>query len=68
MIVMKFGGTSVGDAPRLREVVALTQRALQTTDQVVLVCSAMAGVTDLLIAAVRAAAAGDPAGGWIFFP
>jgi len=61
MIVMKFGGTSVGDAPRLREVVALTQRALQTTDQVVLVCSAMAGVTDLLIAAVRAAAAGDAA-------
>ncbi len=62
MIVMKFGGASVGDAPRLREIVSLTQRALQMTDQVVLVCTAMEGVTDLLIAAARAASAGDAAG------
>jgi aspartate kinase len=62
MIVMKFGGTSVGDAPRLREVASLTQQALQSTNQLVLVCSAMAGVTDLLIAAARAASSGDTAG------
>lgn len=62
MIVMKFGGTSVGDTPRLREVVTLIQEALQTTDQVAVVCSAMSGVTDLLIAAARAASSGDMAG------
>ncbi len=62
MIVMKFGGTSVGDAPRLRELVAITRSALEHTDQLVLVCSAMSGVTDLLIGAARAASSGDPAG------
>ena len=62
MIVMKFGGTSVGDAARLHEVVALTQRAVRQNKQVVLVCSAMDGVTDLLIAAARAASSGDATG------
>lgn len=62
MLVMKFGGSSVGDAARLREVAAITQRALQGTDQVVLVCSAMPGVTDLLIGTARAASSGDAAG------
>ncbi len=61
MIVMKFGGTSVGDAARLREVCSLTRQALGSTNEVVLVCSAMAGVTDLLIAAARAASSGDMA-------
>lgn len=62
MLVMKFGGSSLGDAARLRELVAITQQALQGTDQVVLVCSAMPGVTDLLIGMARAASSGDVVG------
>ncbi len=49
--VMKFGGTSVGDAVRIRGVVELVVAAL-ASDRVCLVASAMAGVTDLLVKAV----------------
>ena len=46
--VMKFGGTSVRDAARMRDVADLVAEAL-TQDRVCLVASAMAGVTDLLV-------------------
>ncbi len=46
--VMKFGGTSVGNAERMRGVVNLVEEALKT-DRVCLVASAMAGVTNLLV-------------------
>jgi bifunctional aspartokinase / homoserine dehydrogenase 1 len=49
--VMKFGGTSVGDAKRMRSVVDLVEGAL-VSDRVCLVASAMAGVTNLLVKAV----------------
>ena len=49
--VMKFGGTSVGDAVRIRGVVELVVAAL-ASDRVCLVASAMAGVTNLLVKAV----------------
>ena len=52
--VMKFGGTSVGDAQRMRGVVDLVAAAL-ATDRVCLVASAMAGVTNLLVQAVEPA-------------
>ncbi|NTV76133.1 MAG: hypothetical protein HGA66_18260, partial [Holophaga sp.] len=52
--VMKFGGTSVRDAARMRDVAALVTAALET-DRVCLVASALAGVTDLLVAAPGAA-------------
>ena len=52
--VMKFGGTSVKDAARMRDVAALVTAALET-DRVCLVASALAGVTDLLVAAPGAA-------------
>ncbi len=56
-IVMKFGGTSVADANRLRGVAAL---AVERTDAgVLLVLSAFSGVTDTLFAAGRAAVTGD---------
>jgi aspartokinase/homoserine dehydrogenase 1 len=54
---MKFGGTSVAGAERLRGVVRLARAAL-AEDRVLLVVSAMAGVTDLLIAGVEAAESG----------
>jgi aspartate kinase len=47
MIVMKFGGTSVGDAERIRTVAGLV-RARQDRSPVVVV-SAHAGVTNLLV-------------------
>jgi len=46
MIVMKFGGTSVGDAERIRTVCDLTRAALARRP--VVVVSAHAGVTNLL--------------------
>ncbi len=56
MIVLKFGGTSVGDAARVRE--AATIAAAQPAPRVVVV-SAAGGVTNLLLDAARAAAAGN---------
>lgn len=58
MRVMKFGGTSVGSAARMREVCRLAERALLET-RVVLVASAASGVTNLLVDATQKAAAGD---------
>ena len=60
MIVMKFGGTSVADAERIRaagEIVAARRER-----RPVVVVSALAGVTDLLLAAVAAARRGDVEG------
>lgn len=56
MIVLKFGGTSVGDAARVREAagIALAQPAPR-----VVVVSAASGVTNLLLDAARAAAHGQ---------
>ncbi len=58
---MKFGGTSVGDAAAMRQAAAQVQRAHAdpAPPQLVVVVSAMRGVTDMLIGAARSAAAGD---------
>ena len=58
MLVMKFGGTSLGDRERIDTVVALVRSRLPRRP--VLVCSAHAGVTDLLLEGARQAAAGKP--------
>jgi aspartate kinase len=55
---MKFGGTSLGDRERIDTVVDLIRRRLP--EDPVVVCSAHAGVTDLLLDGARAAAAGAP--------
>lgn len=47
MLTMKFGGTSVGDIPRLREVVAIVKQF--GGEQPVVVASAMSGVTNTLL-------------------
>jgi bifunctional aspartokinase / homoserine dehydrogenase 1 len=47
MITMKFGGTSVGDIPRLQEVVSIVHSHL--ANHPVVVASAMGGVTDVLL-------------------
>lgn len=56
MIVLKFGGTSVGDASRVHEAAAIAEA--QPAPRVVVV-SAAGGVTNLLLDAARAAAAGN---------
>ena len=58
MKVMKFGGTSVKDAGRIRDVAAILARE-DLSEGLVVVCSAMKGITDDLIKAAHAAENGD---------
>ena len=60
MKVMKFGGSSLADAGRIRGVAGIVRAAMQD-EPVAVVLSAMKGVTDDLIAAAREAETGDPA-------
>ena len=55
---MKFGGSSVRDAERIKEVCAITLSAAQA-GKVAIVSSAMKGVTDTLRAAANEAEQGD---------
>ncbi len=57
MIVMKFGGTSVQDSKAIDRVAQIVQGRL--ADRPVVVVSAMAKVTDSLLAMGRAAGSGD---------
>jgi aspartate kinase len=49
LIVQKFGGTSVGNTERIKNVAARVAKYRSQGDQVVVVVSAMSGVTDNLI-------------------
>jgi aspartate kinase len=49
-IVMKFGGTSVADLDRIRNVAARVRREVEAGNEVAVVLSAMAGVTNQLVA------------------
>jgi aspartate kinase len=49
-IVMKFGGTSVADLDRIRNVASRVKRQVLMGDQVAVVVSAMAGATNQLVA------------------
>ena len=57
MIVMKFGGTSVQDAKAIERAAAIVKE--RVPQKPVVVVSAMAKVTDQLLAMARAAGAGD---------
>ena len=48
-IVMKFGGTSVGDVERIKNVAARVKRQADAGDQVAVVVSAMSGTTNQLV-------------------
>ena len=67
-VTMKFGGTSVGDAKAISRVAEIVRQAREnvlhatpgvTVRQVVVVISAMSGVTDALIRAAQAAVRGE---------
>ncbi len=68
LVVLKFGGTSVGDAQSMRQAARITQESASQWDHVVVVTSAMGKaigardnikVTDALLIAARTAANGD---------
>ena len=63
LIVMKFGGTSVGSAERIMQAAQLAVDTAAKGHEVVVVTSAMSKVTDALIGAARLASTGqwDPA-------
>lgn len=58
MLVLKFGGTSVGSAAAMKKVCNIVHSVLHK-QRIVLVVSAMGGTTDKLIEAGHKAAAGD---------
>lgn len=59
-LTMKFGGTSVGSAEAIAQAVDIVAGAARD-HRVLMVCSAMGGVTNLLIEGAQTAAAGDGA-------
>jgi aspartate kinase len=59
---MKFGGTSVEDAPAMKRTAAIVRGRREKGLEAVVVVSAMAKVTDLLLSAAAAAGRGDKAG------
>jgi aspartate kinase len=56
LIVQKYGGTSVGDVDRIKSVARRVVRTRQAGHELVVVVSAMAGVTNRLIELARAVA------------
>jgi aspartokinase len=60
--IMKFGGTSVANAEAIARVANIIQEQRASDIQLVVVVSAMGGVTDELTRGVHAASAGDARG------
>ena len=60
LIVQKYGGTSVGDADRIRNVARRVVENVQAGHRVAVVVSAMSGVTDSLVGLARELGGDDP--------
>ncbi len=58
-LVMKFGGTSVGSPEAMLQVVDIVKDACQSWQGVIVVTSALSGVTDMLLEGASAACAND---------
>lgn len=58
-VVMKFGGTSVGSAERIAQVIEIVRAERNKGSQVVVVLSAMSGVTNTLLGALKESASGN---------
>lgn len=61
-LVMKFGGTSVGSSSAILQTATIIQQQKSHWDILVVVVSAMSGITDKLIQSARLAAENDVAG------
>ena len=59
MIVMKFGGTSLGEGEAIKRAADIVCHTLEDKGEVVVVVSAMSGVTDTVLSAATSAARGD---------
>src|SRR6201996_3654596 len=62
LVVMKFGGTSVEDAAAMERTAKIVRGRREKGLEAVVIVSAMAKVTDLLLASAAAAGRGDKAG------
>ena len=58
-LIMKFGGTSVGDSTAFEYVLRIVKRTRNEWSRVIIVTSAMAGVTNLLLKSAEQAVAGQ---------
>ena len=58
-LVMKFGGTSIGDGKRIKHVANLIGKSIRKGNELVVVVSALAGVTDGLIEVTQKADSGN---------
>lgn len=61
MIVLKFGGSSVGTPERINSVIEISTKALQKHGRAGVVVSAFSGITDQLIKTAKLASSGDTA-------
>ena len=59
MHILKFGGTSVGSVESIKQVIAIIEKHRQNGDEIAVVLSAMAGVTNQLIEIGRMAITGE---------
>lgn len=59
MIVMKFGGSSLGEGEAIKTAADIVCHTLEDKGEVVVVVSAMSGVTDALLSAATSAARGN---------
>ncbi|MBV8890460.1 MAG: aspartate kinase [Acidobacteria bacterium] len=62
LIVMKFGGTSVGSAERIRQAASIVHLHAQHEHKIVVVVSALAQVTDSIVHILNAANSGNKQG------
>ncbi len=60
MIVLKFGGSSVGSPDRIEKIVRIIEEKIKKTKTLAVVFSAYSGVTDQLIHMGKQAASGNP--------
>ncbi len=58
-LVMKFGGTSVGSVAAFQQVIGIVRTAKTDWQRVIVVISAMSGITDMLIDSALKASQGD---------
>jgi bifunctional aspartokinase / homoserine dehydrogenase 1 len=58
-LVMKFGGTSVGTVAAMNQVIDITRESLRDWSRVVVIASALTGVTNLLLDSANRAMLGD---------
>ncbi len=59
MKVLKFGGSSVANADNIKQVITIIQDTLNQTSPLIVVVSALGGITDELINLANTAASGD---------